>query len=453
MVRRRVLSPGGPASARYGAAPALAPPALRRHPRLRSTCRDPPLARGRSSRSTMTGFVDLHCHTSARSTVSRPASRPGARAGLTHLAVTDHDGSMGRSRRARLAPAGLTVIVGRGDQDRRRRPDRGVPRQAGPARACPRPRPSRRSASRAGSSGIPHPFDRLRGSLLRDARDGGRSPLVDWVEIHNARLVGARQRAGGRVRAASTGSPASPCRTRTPSSRSASRTRRSMATRRRRPGCSRRSPRAEIVPGRASYAVRLVDARSPRPSSARAATGGSGPGVRHEPRGGRARPAGPSTDGWWDRRRPYRPDPMEATPATLDPRAAVTRRCRSRTSRSRASPTPSRCRWRAACASRGRSSRSPSRSSIIARLRDDQRRPARQGARPRSLGADPLLVLRGLPRVLRRLPAARQALGAPAARHGHAHRRPRTRPRSSSCRGWSTASSRPSSVTSTGPTC
>ena len=39
--------------------------------------------------------------------------------------------------------------------------------------------------------GVPHPFDRMRGSLLRDARMASLAPLVDWVEVHNARLVGS----------------------------------------------------------------------------------------------------------------------------------------------------------------------------------------------------------------------------------------------------------------------
>jgi predicted metal-dependent phosphoesterase TrpH len=36
----------------------------------------------------------------------------------------------------------------------------------------------------------PHPFDRMRGSLLRDAAMASLAPHVDWVEAHNARLVG-----------------------------------------------------------------------------------------------------------------------------------------------------------------------------------------------------------------------------------------------------------------------
>jgi predicted metal-dependent phosphoesterase TrpH len=37
---------------------------------------------------------------------------------------------------------------------------------------------------------VPHPFDRYRNSLLREARLASIVPLVDWVETWNARIVG-----------------------------------------------------------------------------------------------------------------------------------------------------------------------------------------------------------------------------------------------------------------------
>jgi hypothetical protein len=43
---------------------------------------------------------------------------------------------------------------------------------------------------RGGLVGIPHPFDRHRRSLLNDASMAQLVPLVDWVETHNARLIG-----------------------------------------------------------------------------------------------------------------------------------------------------------------------------------------------------------------------------------------------------------------------
>jgi hypothetical protein len=44
--------------------------------------------------------------------------------------------------------------------------------------------------AQGGLVGIPHPFDRMRGSLLKDAKMASLVGLVDWVEGHNARLVG-----------------------------------------------------------------------------------------------------------------------------------------------------------------------------------------------------------------------------------------------------------------------
>ena len=38
--------------------------------------------------------------------------------------------------------------------------------------------------------GIPHPFDRYRNSILREARLASIVPLVDWIETCNARVVG-----------------------------------------------------------------------------------------------------------------------------------------------------------------------------------------------------------------------------------------------------------------------
>ena len=38
--------------------------------------------------------------------------------------------------------------------------------------------------------GIPHPFDSFRGSLSRGGQLAEIAPLVDWIEGHNARLVG-----------------------------------------------------------------------------------------------------------------------------------------------------------------------------------------------------------------------------------------------------------------------
>ena len=44
--------------------------------------------------------------------------------------------------------------------------------------------------AQGGLVGIPHPFDHFRGSMLKDPRLEAMAPLVDWVESHNARVVG-----------------------------------------------------------------------------------------------------------------------------------------------------------------------------------------------------------------------------------------------------------------------
>ena len=46
--------------------------------------------------------------------------------------------------------------------------------------------------AQGGLVGIPHPFDRFRGSLLTEELLGGVAPLVDWVETHNARIMVGR---------------------------------------------------------------------------------------------------------------------------------------------------------------------------------------------------------------------------------------------------------------------
>lgn len=144
-------------------------------------------------------FIDLHCHTSASfDSLSDPLKvvRAAAARGLTHLAITDHDRIDGALRARDAAPDGLTVIIGQE-----------VRTLAGDLIAAFIERPVERGLSAAdaiaavrdqgGLVGMPHPFDRLRSSILRDAVQGSLLPLVDWVEVHNARLVG-----GGNERAA-----------------------------------------------------------------------------------------------------------------------------------------------------------------------------------------------------------------------------------------------------------
>jgi predicted metal-dependent phosphoesterase TrpH len=138
-------------------------------------------------------FIDLHCHTSASfDSLSDPVKvvRAAASRGLTHLVVSDHDTIAGAHRARDSAPDGLTVIVGEeirtADGDLvaaflERPVAPGLP--AADAIAAVR--------DQGGLVGIPHPFDRFRGSLLKDQRMASLAPLVDWVEVHNARLVGS----------------------------------------------------------------------------------------------------------------------------------------------------------------------------------------------------------------------------------------------------------------------
>ena len=144
-------------------------------------------------------FVDLHCHTRASfDCLSAPKAvvRAAAERGLTHLAITDHDRIDGALEARELAPEGLTILIGEevrthdGDLicvflEEAIPPGLSVEETIQAARA------------QGALVGIPHPFDQLRGSLLRDDRVLTIGGSVDWVETHNARLLG-----GGNERAA-----------------------------------------------------------------------------------------------------------------------------------------------------------------------------------------------------------------------------------------------------------
>ena len=139
-------------------------------------------------------FVDLHCHTSASfDSLASPRSvvRAAAARGLTHLAITDHDridGALEARAAAREVAPELTVIVG--EEVRTAEGDliclfleTAVPPGLPAAETIARVR------DQGGLVGIPHPFDRFRGSLLREAGLLSLVPTVDWVETHNARLM------------------------------------------------------------------------------------------------------------------------------------------------------------------------------------------------------------------------------------------------------------------------
>ena len=157
----------------------------------------------RSSEGPHRSFADLHVHSRASfDSLASPAAlvRTAARRGLTHLAITDHDRIDGaveaRAMVGEVAP-GLTVIVGEeirtidGDLiglflERAVPPGLTVDEAIAEVRA------------QGGLVGIPHPFDRFRGSLLRNARREALVASVDWIEAHNARVAVGN----GNVRAA-----------------------------------------------------------------------------------------------------------------------------------------------------------------------------------------------------------------------------------------------------------
>lgn len=146
----------------------------------------------------MRAFVDLHCHTSASfDCLSTPGDvvRAAAARGLTHLAITDHERIDGALAARRAAPPELSVIIG---EEIRTSDgdlialflDEAVPSGLTARQTIARVR------AQGGLVGIPHPFDRFRGSLLRDSALIAILDQVDWIETYNARLVG-----GGNERA------------------------------------------------------------------------------------------------------------------------------------------------------------------------------------------------------------------------------------------------------------
>jgi predicted metal-dependent phosphoesterase TrpH len=137
-------------------------------------------------------FADLHCHTSASFDSladPRTVARVARARGITHLAVTDHERIDGALRARDAAVPGLVVIVGE------------EVRTAGGDLVClflEEPIPPGLPASEAiarvraqgGLVGIPHPFDRYRGSMGKaEHAIEGLLGLVDWIEAFNARVV------------------------------------------------------------------------------------------------------------------------------------------------------------------------------------------------------------------------------------------------------------------------
>jgi len=139
-------------------------------------------------------FVDLHAHSSASfdSLADPPRLVQRARQlGLTHLAITDHERIDGARRAMALGGEGLQVIVG--EEICSRDGDliglfleEPVPPGLDAAQTAQAIR------DQGGIVGLPHPFDSFRSSGgSRADREEGRlaelAAIVDYVETHNAR--------------------------------------------------------------------------------------------------------------------------------------------------------------------------------------------------------------------------------------------------------------------------
>jgi predicted metal-dependent phosphoesterase TrpH len=139
-------------------------------------------------------FVDLHCHTSSSfDSLASPGAvmRAAASRGLTHLAITDHDRIDGALRARDRAPDGLTVIVGEevktADGDLIAVFIENAVRPGMPALET-----IATIREQGGLVGIPHPFDRLRGYGRKSGADVAEiAAAADWIEIYNARVIGA----------------------------------------------------------------------------------------------------------------------------------------------------------------------------------------------------------------------------------------------------------------------
>lgn len=137
-------------------------------------------------------FVDLHCHSSGSfDSLADPAAivRAAAARGLTHIAITDHEKIDGALRARDAAPPGLTVIVGQecrsadGDLvclflERSVAPDR------------PALQTIAEVHGQGGLVGIAHPFDSFRNSTGRAEQVEALASQADWIEAYNARVIG-----------------------------------------------------------------------------------------------------------------------------------------------------------------------------------------------------------------------------------------------------------------------
>ena len=142
-------------------------------------------------------FLDLHVHTSASfDSLASPSAvlRAAASRGLTHIAITDHDRIDGalaaRDLAATVAP-GVTVIVGQEVKTRDGDLICAFLEQPIPS-GLPAADAIASAHEQGGVVGIPHPFDRFRGSAIASSALDAVAGQVDWVETHNARVMVGR---------------------------------------------------------------------------------------------------------------------------------------------------------------------------------------------------------------------------------------------------------------------
>jgi predicted metal-dependent phosphoesterase TrpH len=150
----------------------------------------------RTSRS----FADLHCHSTASfDSLNTPSTlvKAARRFGLTHVAITDHERIDGALRVRDLAAADgddapLTIIVG--EEIRTADGDMlGLFLERPVAPGLSASDTAAEIHAQGGLVGLPHPFDRFRGSSGKMAAAESLAELVrevDFIEAHNARAVG-----------------------------------------------------------------------------------------------------------------------------------------------------------------------------------------------------------------------------------------------------------------------
>lgn len=110
---------------------------------------------------------------------------------MTHLAITDHDRIEGALRARDAAPEGLTVIVG---QEVRTSTGDLIALYVGkPIKPGMAPHDAAQAVrDQGGVVGLAHPFDRFRAGAGRKGWEDeleGVIPLLDYVEVWNARLI------------------------------------------------------------------------------------------------------------------------------------------------------------------------------------------------------------------------------------------------------------------------